>query len=107
VELFIAGLHNPVRTDVDLQYPSNLEVAMSLTFTYERRGHEDEEDFPTQVAKPSGSKLLKSTVTTVPAIAKGTSTTGNQVPGAVMEGSLTLLESRLNVSHQPRWRIAE
>jgi hypothetical protein len=81
VELLTAGLCNPVRTDVDLQYPSNLEAAMSLAFAYERRGHEDEEDFPTQVPKPSGSKLLKSTVTTVPAVAKGTSTTGNQVPG--------------------------
>jgi hypothetical protein len=73
VELLTAGLCNPVRTDVDLQYPSNLEAAMSLAFAYERRGHEDEEDFPTQVPKSSGSKLLKSTVTIVPAVAKGTS----------------------------------
>ena len=60
VELFVAGLRNPIRTDVDLQYPTNLEAAMSLALSYERHGLSDDEDEVTPPpAKVPSSKPAK------------------------------------------------
>lgn len=36
VQFFTAELLNPLRTDVELQNPSNLQIAMSLARAYER-----------------------------------------------------------------------
>ena len=40
VNLFTAGLGEPLRTDVELQAPSHLQTAMNLTRAYERRDTE-------------------------------------------------------------------
>lgn len=37
VQIFMAGLFEPLRTDVELQQPNNLQVAMSLARAYKRR----------------------------------------------------------------------
>ena len=37
VNMFTAGLGEPLRTDVELQAPTNLQTAMSLARAYERR----------------------------------------------------------------------
>lgn len=37
MELFTVGLQEPLRTDMELQAPQSLEVAMSLARAYERR----------------------------------------------------------------------
>uniref|UniRef100_A0A0A9DMB3 Uncharacterized protein n=1 Tax=Arundo donax TaxID=35708 RepID=A0A0A9DMB3_ARUDO len=42
----MAGLRNPLRTDVELQRPASLEDAMGLAHTYERRLELDGEDGP-------------------------------------------------------------
>ena len=41
VQLFTAGLRNPLKTDVELQNPSNLQTAMSLARAYEHHGEDD------------------------------------------------------------------
>jgi len=40
IDLFTAGLGQPLSSDVELQRPSNLQMAMSLARAYERRGLE-------------------------------------------------------------------
>lgn len=44
VQLFTAGLRNPLKIDVELQNPSNLQTAMSLAHAYEHRGEDDAAD---------------------------------------------------------------
>ena len=40
IDLFTAGLGQPLSSDVELQRPNNLQMAMSLARAYERRAHE-------------------------------------------------------------------
>ena len=40
VNLYTAGLGEPLRTDVELQAPTHLQTAMSLARVYERRENE-------------------------------------------------------------------
>jgi hypothetical protein len=80
VELFIAGLRNPIRTDVRLQYPTNLEAAMSLALAYEQRGLSDDEDGS---APPLGKMPpAKPTKMTVPAAALPAKTASAAAPAA-------------------------
>ncbi|XP_071685220.1 uncharacterized protein [Lolium perenne] len=65
VELFVAGLRNPIRTDVGLQYPTTLEEAMEHARAYEQRTMPDEDGWDAEPAligtsaiKPAPSKLL-------------------------------------------------
>jgi hypothetical protein len=81
VELFIAGLRNPIRTDVDLQYPTSLEAAMSLALAYERRGLSDEDDnMPTAPAKGTAIRASKPSV---PVVAAPLAKTAPTAPGPV------------------------
>lgn len=41
VQLFTVGLLKPLRTDVELQHPTNLQTAMSLAMAYEVRIQEE------------------------------------------------------------------
>lgn len=41
VQLFTASLRNPLKTDVELQNPSNLQTVRSLARAYEHRGEDD------------------------------------------------------------------
>jgi hypothetical protein len=60
VNMFTAGLGEPLRTNVELQTPTTLQYAMSLARTYERR------TLPTDAAlsKPSRSNPRSSTAAT-------------------------------------------
>jgi len=44
IDIFTAGLRNPLRTDVELQKPATLEDAVGLARAYERRTAMDEDD---------------------------------------------------------------
>jgi hypothetical protein len=37
IDIFTAGLHNPLKTDVELEHPENLEDAMALARAYKQR----------------------------------------------------------------------
>jgi hypothetical protein len=74
VELFVAGLHNPIRTDVGLKYPTTLEEAMEHARAYEQRILPDEDGWDaepapigTSAVKHAPSKLLTRPSTPVPA----------------------------------------
>lgn len=44
IDIFTAGLHNPLATDVELQKPESLEDAMALARSFERRLQLDDDD---------------------------------------------------------------
>lgn len=56
VDLFTAGLRNPLRMDVELQRPETLEDAMSLARSFERRLQIDDDDV--QEAAPGDRKSV-------------------------------------------------
>lgn len=84
VQLFTSGLMEPVRTDVELQNPGSLQLAMTLARAYEKRHL-----FTSSISKPvvrlpnQRRHVLNSTSSSVatPVIAKSTSD-GTMVPAA-------------------------
>jgi hypothetical protein len=54
INIFIAGLCNPLKTDVETEYPATLEEAMSLARTYEHR-LSLQDDLAGGVKEPSAS----------------------------------------------------
>lgn len=67
-DIFTAGLLNPLRTDVELQHPTNLEEAMSLARAYERRLELDVEVAPPFAPSQAGSPppLVRSALSRTP-----------------------------------------
>ncbi|KAK3153688.1 hypothetical protein QOZ80_2BG0179770 [Eleusine coracana subsp. coracana] len=55
VNLFTARLAQPLRTDVELLAPSNLQTAMSLARSYERRGTTNKMEKPAPSACPAAN----------------------------------------------------
>lgn len=87
MQLFTAGLLNPLRTDVELQNPSNLQTAMSLARVYERRLLEDYMDAmsaspmtSTFQSKPSACSVQQQQETTTASSAKTSTTTTGGTP---------------------------
>jgi hypothetical protein len=64
VDIFTAGLGNPLKTDVELEHPTTLEDAMALARTYEQRivdesaGRNPPPARAAQTPQPSSKPLL-------------------------------------------------
>jgi hypothetical protein len=50
INIFTAGLHNPLKTNVKLENPATLEVAMALARTYEQQRLSLQDDVPAHVS---------------------------------------------------------
>lgn len=88
VQLFIAGLVNPLKTDVALQRPASLDDAIMLARAYEQRQMLEPE------TTPSGSRS-----THIPALPAPTDSTGSTAASSAMAGSgklATLSAAHLN-----------
>ena len=73
VQLFTGGLPNPLRTDVELQAPTNLQQAMSLARAYERRvtayqAMPNRQQRPPPRAAPAPPSLSSTTTAATPSI---------------------------------------
>jgi len=72
VDIFTAGLRNPLRIDVEMQRPTTLEDAMGLARAFERRLQIDDDDdvrSPVRVpprSAPSSSPRMPSAMTARP-----------------------------------------
>ena len=59
VDIFTAGLRNPLSIDVEMQRPTSLEVAMSLARAFERRLQIDDDDDARAFSRASAFSALR------------------------------------------------
>lgn len=67
VNLFTARLNQPLRSDVELLAPSNLQTAMSLAHSYDQRSTANKAEKPATTARPAVSAMNQAAQTATPA----------------------------------------